>query len=93
MLFEYYIFNLSQRESIRDTPALNVAETALMQNREVLAPQPRCRAPQHRECHAYHRALLSAWLSNPVCRRGNSPERRLMGLLDWFLAAAAETGG
>lgn len=40
-----------------------------------------------------HLVLLSAWLSEVVCRRGNSPERRLMGLLDWFLAAAAGTGG
>jgi len=44
MLFGYHIFDLSQREGTQDTPALNVAEAALMQNRGVLAPQPHCQA-------------------------------------------------
>lgn len=48
---------------------------------------------QPAQCQTYHLVLLSDWLSDPVCRRGNSPDRRLMGLLDWFLAVAAGTGG
>lgn len=42
---------------------------------------------------SYHRARLSPWPSEPVCRRGKSPDRRLMGLRDWFFAVAAATGG
>lgn len=41
----------------------------------------------------YHRVRPSPGPSEPVCRRGKSPERRLMGLRDWFFAVAATTGG
>lgn len=38
---------------------------------------------------SYHRVRPSPWPSEPVCSRGKSPDRRLMGLRDWFFAAAA----
>ena len=42
---------------------------------------------------SYHRVRLSPWPSEPVCRRGKSPDRRLMGLRDWFFAVTTATGG
>lgn len=40
-----------------------------------------------------HLVRLSPWPSEPVCRRGKSPDRRLMGLRDWFFTVATATGG
>lgn len=45
--------------------------------------------PTHPALDCYHRVRPSPWPSEPVCRRGKSPDRRLMGLRDWFFAAAA----
>lgn len=47
----------------------------------------------HATLATHHRVRLSPWPSEPVCRRGKSPDRLLMGLRDWFFAVAAATGG
>lgn len=57
------------------------------------AVQSHPKGPTNAALDSYHRVRLSPWPSEPVCRRGKSPDLRLMGLRDWFFAVAATTGG